>query len=1092
MSLFKLILRSLYYYRKSHFAVFLGTLISTAILTGALIIGDSVKYSLSNLVDKRLGEVVFSMETADRFVSDTLSSKLAHSLNVKAASVLVLNGISIDPSSANRINKTQLIGVDQKFWDLSKITYTELGDDEAIISCNLAERLDLQIGAEFLLRVEKKSFIPSNAPFVKEDETSVALRIKVIAIADKNHLGRFSLKNNQVAPYNVFLAKKYLAKEIEIPGYSNIVLLGNNTDRSLSVENINQQLKQHWTLEDAGLTIKKIDDTQDLEIRSRRIFIEEAIAKPITDLTPNNQEILSYLVNTLKSETAETPYSFVSALSSLDASLSENEIIINEWLAEDLNLKVYDSITMKYFVIVPMRKLFEESKSFVVKEVIETGENGIDNSLMPPFPGLATANSCNDWETGVPVDLTRIRDKDEAYWNVFKGTPKALISYQTAKSLWGNRFGNHTALRFDSKDVELADFEQKILAEIKPKELGLAFLPIREIGDLAVDNSIGFGELFLSLSFFVIVAGILLTALLYSLSMEARKEETGVLAACGFSKMKIRQIQFFESSIIAIFGGFIGAGVGILYNNIIMKGINSVWIDIVRTNELEIYLLPQTLLMGALSGIIIALIVIYFISRKKLKLPIVVLIKNSIIENIRKRKKGIISWMLALISLLGVVFLLVQSFSNNIESNASNFLMASALFLIFAFSLVKIYLNYLQQKTKTSGFNMLALILRNTSLNQTRSMAVIVLLALGAFTILITGANRKTFYGAEQNAQSGTGGYLYWVETSLPILHDLNTSDEFDSEFIKDEKIKFVQFHQLEGDDASCLNLNQVNQPQILGVDQYAFDQKKAFSFAQLDERIDVNNPWLSLEEKLGENIIPAYADQTVITWGLKKKIGDTLYYKSEAGEQISMVLMGGLNPSIFQGKLLIADSFFIKYFPTVAGSKTLLVDAALAQNLTIRSYLNQNFTDFGIDIMRASDRLAEFNSVTNTYLTVFMILGGLGVLIGTIGLGIVLLRNMLDRRHETALMQAMGFARNKIFKIVFLENFILLIAGLFIGLLSAFIGILPSLLSKSLEMQASMIFIILAIIFINGIGWIYFTARRMMKSKMISALQND
>lgn len=1092
MSLFKLIFRSLKYYRKSHFAVFLGTLISTAILTGALIIGDSVKYSLSNLVDKRLGEVVFSMETADRFVSDTLSSKLAHSLNVKAASVLMLNGISIDPASSNRINKTQVIGVNQNFWNLSKIKIAELDDDEAIISRNLADRLNLQIGDEFLLRVEKKSFIPSNAPFVKEDEISTALRIIIIAIADKNHLGRFSLKNNQVAPYNVFLSKKYLAKEIEIPGYSNVLLLGNNIDQSLTIENLNQQLKQHWTLDDAGLTIRKIDNTQELEIRSRRIFIEEAIAKPITDLLPENQEVLSYLVNTLESETAKTPYSFVSALSTLDESLNDNEIIINEWLAKDLHLKVHDSITLKYFVIGPMRKLFEESKFFIVNEIIKTGENGIDNSLMPPFPGLATANSCNDWETGVPVDLTRIRDKDEEYWNVFKGTPKALISYKTAKSLWGNRFGDRTALRFDTKDIELADLKQKVLAEIKPKDLGLAFLPIHDIGDLAVDNSIGFGELFLSLSFFVIVAGILLTALLYSLSMEARKEESGILAACGFSKKRIRKIQFFESSIVAILGGFIGAGVGILYNNAIMRGINSVWIDIVRTNELEIYLLPQTLLIGAMSGIIIALIVIYFISLKKLKLPIVVLIKNSIIENTRKRKKGIISWIIALISLLGVVFLLVQSFMYSIESNASNFLMASALFLIFAFALVKIYLNYLKQKTKSSGFNMLALVLRNTSLNQSRSMAVIVLLALGAFTILITGANRKTFYGTEQNAQSGTGAYLFWVESSLPILHDLNTSNEYDNELIRDSVISFVQFHQLEGDDASCLNLNQVNQPQILGVDPYVFDQKKAFAFAQLDKSIDANNPWIDLEKNLGENIIPAYADQTVITWGLKKKIGDTLYYKSEAGETVSMVLMGGLNPSIFQGNLLIADSYFTKYFPAVAGSKTLLVDAPFAQDSTIRTYLNQNFTDFGIDIMRASDRLAEFNSVTNTYLTVFMILGGLGVLIGTIGLGIVLLRNMLDRRHEIALMQAMGFAKNKIFKIIFWENFILLIAGLFIGLLSAFIGILPSLLSKSLEMQASMIVIILAIIFVNGIGWIYFTARKMMKSKMISALQND
>lgn len=1092
MSLFKLIFRSLIYYRKNHFAVFLGTLISTAILTGALIIGDSVKYSLGNLVDKRLGEIAFSMETGDRFITDELSSKLAQHLNIKTASVLMLNGISIDPASSNRINKTQVIGVDQNFWDLSGIKTVELKEDEAIISSNLALRLKLDIGDEFLLRVEKKSFIPSNAPFVKEDESSIALRLNIVSIADKDHLGRFSLKNNQVAPYNVYLSKAFLAEEIEISGYSNLVLIKNNKDQSLNVERLNTELKQHWTLNDAGLSINNLAASDQFELRSRRIFLEAAIAKPVIEMMTENEEVLSYLVNTLKSETAETPYSFVSALSSLDERLNENEIIINDWLAKDLNLKVKDSIGLDYFVIGPMRKLSEESKFFVVKEIIKTGENGIDNSLMPPFPGLATANSCNDWETGVPVDLSRIRDKDEDYWNVFKGTPKALISYKTAQSMWANRFGDHTALRFNSKEIGLIAFRQKVLEKIDPKELGLAFLAVREIGDLAVDNSISFGELFLSLSFFVIAAGILLTALLYSLSMEARKEESGILAACGFSKKKIRRIQLMESSIVAILGGFMGAGIGILYNNAIMKAINSVWIDIVRTNELEIYLLPQTLLIGALSGIIIALIVIYFISYKKLKQPIVVLIKKIITENTRKRKKEVILWLFAIVSLLGMLFLLAQSFSDSAENNASNFLMASALFLVSAFAFVKIYLNYLQQKTNSTTFTTLSLLLRNISLNQSRSMAVIILLALGAFTILITGSNRKTFYGSENNAQSGTGAYLFWVESSLPILNDLNSSNEFDTESIKNKNIRFVQFHQLAGDDASCLNLNQVNQPQILGFDPQAFDQKNAFVFANLHDSMDENKPWMDLEKSLGENIIPAFADQTVITWGLKMKIGDTLYYKSEAGETISMVLMGGLNPSIFQGNLLIADSHFTKYFPTVGGSRVLLVDAPIEQEASVRDYLNQNFTDFGIDIMRASDRLAEFNSVTNTYLTVFMILGGLGVLIGTVGLGIVLLRNMLDRRHEIALMQAMGFDKHRIFRIIFFENLVLLIAGMFIGLLSAFIGIMPSILSNSLEMQSSMMIIILAIIFINGLGWIYFTARSMMKSKMIGALQND
>lgn len=1092
MSLFKLIFRSIHYYRKQHLAVFMGTVISTAILTGALIIGDSVKYSLSSLVEKRLGEVSFAMETGDRFVSDTLSLKLATSLNVKTASLLKLQGISIEPESAERINNTQVLGVDQDFWNLSGIEAKEIGTDEAIISSNLSERLNLQTGDEFLLRVEKVDFIPSNAPFVKEEEASVAFRLTVIGIADNDELGRFSLKNNQAAPFNVFLSRAFLAEEIEMAGFSNTILIENSEDLSINTHILNNSLKELWSLEDAGLELIEIGDSNIIELRSRRIFLEPAVANSVRNLDSKEAEILSYFVNSIKSDKGNTPYSFVSALSSLDQNLNDDEIIINDWLAEDLKVGLDDQITLDYYVIGPLRKLSEESKTFTVKDIIKTGTGGIDNSLMPPFPGLANAKSCGDWETGVPVDLERIRDKDEDYWNVHKGTPKAIISYQTAKKIWSNRFGDHTAIRFEVSAQKVEDFKKEIRDQINPQELSLVFVASREIGEKAVNNSISFGELFLSLSFFVIVAGILLTALLYSLSIESRKQEYGILAACGFTKAKILKIQFLESFIIAIFGGVIGAGVGILYNEALMAGINTLWIDIVRTHELEIYLKIETLLIGALSGIFIALLIIYFISKKKLKSPIVLLIKKVVAMDTVKKKRGVLYWSIVVISLLGMLSNLMNSSLGEVD--AAKFMIVSTFFLIASFALIKIYLNHLKHKTKSAGFSTLSLVLRNTSLNQGRSMAVIILLALGSFTILITGANRKTFYGLEQNAQSGTGGYLFWLESTLPILRDLNADAESENtaDFFKAEEVSFVQFHQLDGDDASCLNLNQVSQPKILGVDPQAFHDKSAFSFAKLHKDIDESKAWLALNKELGENIIAAYADQTVIQWGLLKTVGDTLYYLSEAGEKISMVLMGGLNTSVFQGNLIIADQHFTKYFPTVGGSKVLLVDAPLAQEDKVKEYLKQNFTDYGIEINKASDRLAEFNSVTNTYLSVFMILGGLGVLIGTIGLGIVLLRNIIDRRHEMALMQAIGFAKKKIFRVIFIENFILLITGMLVGLFAAMIGIIPSLISNSFEMQSGFMILIFMLVFFNGLAWIYFTARSVMKSEMIEALKSE
>ena len=144
---------------------------------------------------------------------------------------------------------------------------------------------------------------------------------------------------------------------------------------------------------------------------------------------------------------------------------------------------------------------------------------------MPPFPGIATSQSCNDWETGVPVDLEHIRDKDEVYWNRYKGTPKLYLSYKTAETLWANRFGKHTAIRFDVDKVSIDELNETISAKLDPEKFWACNSgTYAKKAIMAVANAIGFDELFLSLSFFVIVASILLTSLLYALNIESRRD----------------------------------------------------------------------------------------------------------------------------------------------------------------------------------------------------------------------------------------------------------------------------------------------------------------------------------------------------------------------------------------------------------------------------------------------------------------------------------------------------------------------------------------------------------------------------------------
>jgi len=1096
MSIFKFIIQSIRFYWRQHLAVFTGTLISTAVLTGALIVGDSVRLSLNKLVDVRLGNARFALQTGDRFVRAEMASEIGAKLNTLASPLLMIQGISINPESEARINRVQVVGVDSSFWELSNIKMPALANDEAVISKNISLKLKVNVGDEFLLRVEKASVIPLNAPFSQDIDPSVAIRLKVKAIADDNSMGRFSLKTNQAEPFNVFISREALASKLDLSGKVNTILI---TSNSTALFDVNNAFKESFRLEDASITIRELSESNSYEVLSERIFIDEPIAKSILSINTPHETVLTYLVNSIGYNGKATPYSFVSAVSSpiVSQNLKDGEILLNDWVVKDLGVKLGDSISLKYFVIGPLRTIKEVRKSFLIKGFVPTQTSFINSSLMPLFPGLADAGSCHDWETGVPIDLDKIRDKDEAYWKDFKGTPKALISMKTGLNLWGNKFGSYTSIRFDKDKIQLETLKSEILSSIKPEDIGLTFIPVYSQGLSAADKSVDFGSLFLSLSFFVIAAGILLTVLIYSLNTESRKEEIGILSGLGFERKLIVKIRFGESILVAIAGGIVGATFGIFYNYVLLWGLNSVWQGAVHTSSLEVFVKTSTVATGAVSGILAALISIYIVTRRKLKQPIAALIKSSFDRPMKIAKRYFnLSKLIAIISIVGAAAMVIPSLFSPREVNAEMFLSAGGLFLLGCVALIDWYLRVIRERMHTTPLSLLQLALKNAGRNKDRTLTTIVLLALGTFSIIITGANRKTFYGVENLRQSGTGGFLYWAETTLPIQYNLNsptgkTKFGFDNEESLKE-VDFVQVQSLDGDDASCLNLNQVQRPRILGVKPEVFSNRKAFSFVSYLDGVDKKSTWLELKKRYGDDIVPAIADQTVITWGLIKSIGDTLTYLNESGTKIKLLLIAGLDNSIFQGNLLISDSLFVQNFPSTSGSRIMLIDAPAEEKEQLAKLLRSTFTDYGIELTPTTTRLAEFNTVENTYLTVFMILGGLGVIIGTFGLGVVLLRSMLERKSEIALMMAIGYRRKQIFRLMFIENLFLLVAGLLCGIASAFIGILPSILSPAFTMPGGFIAMLVFIIFLSGVVWIYFPTRNALKGNIIRGLREE
>ena len=203
--------------------------------------------------------------------------------------------------------------------------------------------------------------------------------------------------------------------------------------------------------------------------------------------------------------------------------------------------------------------------------------------------------------------------------------------------------------------------------------------------------------------------------------------------------------------------------------------------------------------------------------------------------------------------------------------------------------------------------------------------------------------------------------------------------------------------------------------------------------------------------------------------WGLKKKTGDMIVYPDESGKEIKLKLVGQLpmRLSVFQGSLLISDEAFTRSFPSEAGFRAFLIDAPPDKAPEIAARLNRDFARYGMEAVPAVQRLREFYAVESTYLAMFLLLGGLGLILGAGGVASVVLRTVFERRSEIGLLHALGYKRTTVLRLLLAEHGLLVLAGMAFGAIAATASILPlvvfSQTTVSIEIQLVLLALIVA-----------------------------
>jgi hypothetical protein len=394
------------------------------------------------------------------------------------------------------------------------------------------------------------------------------------------------------------------------------------------------------------------------------------------------------------------------------------------------------------------------------------------------------------------------------------------------------------------------------------------------------------------------------------------------------------------------------------------------------------------------------------------------------------------------------------------------------------------------------GGNLARLALRNAARNPARSTLTIGLVAAATFLIVAVSAFRLDPRGQSPALHSGDGGFALAAESDQPILANLNTPEGRKDLgfFAEDERLlaqcTSVSLRVRSGEDASCLNLYRPRQPRILGIGPALIDRD---GFAWADAPRDVPNPWRLLDQP-SATAAPVILEKNTANYSLNLwgGLGETFEIADGRGRPLRLQVAALLADSIFQGDLLVGEREFLKQFPNTSGYRFFLVDCPAGQTAAVRNALERNLGDYGFAAETTAERLANFLAVQNTYLSTFQSLGGLGLLLGTLGLAAVELRSVFERRGELALLRAAGFRRRRLAGLVLLEHAALLVAGLGIGVLAALLAVLPQLLVRTTSLPwASLAGVLLAVLAL-GLAAGGLAVRAVLRAPLLLSLRQE
>jgi ABC-type lipoprotein release transport system permease subunit len=1177
-------------------------------LTGALLVGDSLRGSLRDLTEARLGWVDQAV-LGSRFFRATLADDLPAE---RTAPAILLQAIADQPDGRS-VRRITLFGIDHRFG------LGNLETDSAVLGANLARELDAHVGDTVTFRIQKPSNVPREGLLGQRgSDAFAALRFRVSALLPEGApAARFSLRPGLDAPRNAFVPLAALQELLDQREQANVLLVGGprselpaafrsridledwglrlttphdrarelierydaNGDGRLSPSEWYKGLVQGhplaqfattyaWGMLDPDRKAARLPrselDAGHIEsffrtrypyfsLESRQLIIEPLVADAAIAAALESEmraaPTLVYLskldghgkriagVVTAADPTLSTPLG--PFLPPGKTRLADDEIALVAWHGEPSlpALKEGEEVTLTYKP--PEHQpgaLPDRHAKFRYAGSIPLAGAADDPDLTPPFPGITDKDNPAEWklpfenasDPAWSTNTIRREYGDPLYWGEQRTTPRAYITLDAGRKLWSSRFGDLTSIRLVPKeggDLNAAAerFRAALRKHLDPDQGNLALMPLKRNALAASNTSTDFSGLFLGFSGFLILAALLLVGLLFRLNVDRRASELGLLLAAGYRRTTLRNLLLAESGLLALTGGLAGLAGGLLYAAGLLEGFARWWPGLANRSFLRLHVEPMSFVYGFGGMLLMSMLTIIVTVRSLAKVaPSALLAGESTpahlqLASSKPRRWGL--WLCLGSLVFGTLAIAAGGFVGDHEARAGSFFTGGMLLLVAGLTALWIWMRRTRHGLihGHGGPALARLGIRNVARHTARSLLTAGLLASSAYLLVAVESFRRHPESNFLDKHSGSGGFALLGESELPFYQDLNQgpghqalldklASKFEAQFPRDthraraemtqarsllDQLKFISLRVRQGDDASCLNLYQPRQPRLIGVPDQLIE-RGGFQFAGTEAQTSEEraNPWRLLDRE--GPTIPVVGEANTVIWMLKSGLGKELQATDDHGQPVRLRIVALLQDSVFQNGLLMSEKNLLKLYPGLEGYSLFLAEAPASEARQAANYLELAMADRGLEVTPTADRLASYLDVENTYLSTFQALGGLGMILGSFGLAVVLLRSIWERRGELALLRALGYRHSALRWLLLAENGFLALVGLAIGAATALLSVAPHLLTGAGAVPWARLAVFLVLAMTVGLAAGAVAVMTALRGPLLLALRRD